>query len=72
MADDLNRDGERGPTVERTTIVETDRGGGSGVLTVVLLILVLLVLAFLFRDQLGFGAERTEISVPDKIDINVS
>lgn len=75
MADDLNNDGirDRDTTVERTTIVETDRGGGSGgVLAIVLLILVLLVLAFLFRDQLGFGGDRTEISVPDKIDINVN
>ncbi|CAA9532951.1 MAG: hypothetical protein AVDCRST_MAG62-2054 [uncultured Sphingomonas sp.] len=75
MADDLNNDGirDRDTTVERTTIVDTggDRGSG-GVISVVLLILVLLVLAFLFRDQLGFGGDRTEISVPDKIDINVN
>ena len=65
---------ERGPdTVERTTIVETDRGrGGGGVLTAVLLILALLVLLFLFRDQLGFGGDTTEIQVPDKIDVNVN
>lgn len=68
--DNTNRDRE---TVERTTIVETDRGsGGSGVLAVVLLILGLLVLLFLFRDQLGFGGEKTEISVPDKIDVNIN
>jgi hypothetical protein len=75
MADDLNNDGirDRDTTVERTTIVETggDRGGG-GVLAIVLLILVLLVLAFLFRDQLGFGGDRTEIQVPDKIDVNIN
>ena len=71
MADDLNRDTDH--TVERTTIVETGNDGGSGgVLAVVLLILVLLVLAFLFRDQLGFGGSKTEISVPDKIDVNVN
>jgi hypothetical protein len=75
MADDLNNDGvrDRDPVVERTTIVDTggDRGGG-GVLAVVLLILVLLVLAFLFRDQLGFGGDTTEITVPDKIDVNIN
>ena len=59
-------------TVERTTIVETDGGGGGGVLAVVLLIIVVLVLLFLFRDQLGFGADKTEISIPDKIDVNVN
>ena len=75
MVDDLNNDGirDRNSTVERTTIVESDRVGVSGgVLAIVLLVLVLLVLAFLFRDQLGFGGERTEISVPDKIDVNIN
>ncbi len=61
-------------TVERTTIVDTGNGGGGGggVLAVVLLIIVVLVLLFLFRDQLGFGADKTEISVPDKIEVNVN
>jgi hypothetical protein len=59
-------------TVERTTIIETDRRGGGGLLTAVLLILALLALAYLFRDQLGFGGDRTEISVPDKIDVNIN
>lgn len=67
---DNDRDRE---TVERTTIVDTggDRGSG-GVLAVVLLIIVVLVLLFLFRDQLGFGADTTEIQVPDKIDVNIN
>ena len=67
MADDRNE-------VERTTIVETDGGGGGGggVLAVVLLIIVVLVLLFLFRDQLGFGASKTEVQVPDQIDVNVN
>jgi len=60
-------------TVERTTIVETGNGnGGGGVLAVVLLILVILVLLFLFRDQLGFGGDKTEVSIPDKIEVNVN
>ena len=59
--------------VERTTIVETSNGnGGGGVLAVVLLILVILVLLFLFRDQLGFGGDTTEVSIPDKIEVNVN
>ena len=67
---DNDRDRE---TVDRTTIVETGGGGGSGgVLAVVVLIIVVLVLLFLFRDQLGFGADKTEISIPDKIDVNVN
>ena len=69
---DVDGDGDR-DTVERTTIVDTggDRGGG-GVLAVVLLIIVVLVLLFLFRDQLGFGSKKTEINVPDKIDVTVN
>ncbi len=59
--------------VERTTLIETNGGGGGGgVLAVVLLIIVILVLLFLFRDQLGFGADKTEIKVPDEINVNVN
>jgi len=71
---DLNNDGvdDTGRTVERTTIV-TDRGsGGGGVIAVVLLVLVLLVLAYVFRDNLGFGGNKTEIKVPDSINVNVN
>jgi uncharacterized membrane protein len=65
MADERDED--------RVTIVETDSGGGSGgVLAVVLLVIVVLVLLFLFRDQLGFGGDKTEISIPDKIEVNVN
>ena len=64
MADDHDTD--------RTTIVETGGGGGGGVLAVVLLIIVVLVLLFLFRDQLGFGTAKTEVNVPDKIEVNVN
>jgi uncharacterized membrane protein len=61
------------PPVERTTIVETDGGGGGGgVLAVVLLIIVVLVLLFLFRDQLGFGAQESDINIPEKIEVNVN
>ena len=38
----------------------------------VLLIIVILVLLFLFRDQLGFGGQTTEITVPDEINVNVN
>jgi uncharacterized membrane protein len=59
--------------VERTTIIETDGGGGGGgILAVVLLVIVVVVLLFLFRDQLGFGSDKTEINVPDKIEVNVN
>lgn len=65
MADERN-------TEERVTVVETDGGGGSGgVLAVVLLIIVVLVLLFLFRDQLGFGGDDTDITIPDQIEVNV-
>jgi hypothetical protein len=62
---------EREP-VEKTTIIETGNGGGGGVLAVVVLIIVVLVLLFLFRDQLGFAGDTTEIKVPDKIEVNVN
>ena len=63
---------ENGTEREHTTVVETGNGGGGGgVLAVVLLIIVVLVLLFLFRGQLGFGS-KTDINVPDKIDVNVN
>ena len=72
---DLNNDGindtNRG-TVERTTIVETDRRGGGGVLAAVVLVLALLLLAYLFRDSLGLGGTTTEVKVPDSINVNVN
>ena len=62
---------EREP-VEKVTIIETGGGGGSGgVLAVVVLIIVILVLLFVFRGQLGLGS-KTEINVPNKIEINVT
>jgi len=68
MADNDRDDVER----ERTTVVETGGGGGGGVLAVVLLIIVVLVLLFLFRGQLGLGGKTTNVTVPDKIDVNVN
>ena len=66
MADDRDE-------VERTTVIETNGGGGrGGGLAGGLLIIVILVLLFLFRDQLGFGADKTEITVPDEINVNVN
>jgi uncharacterized membrane protein len=62
---------EREP-VEKVTIIETGNGGGGGgVLAVVVLIIVILVLLFVFRGQLGLGS-KTEINVPDKIEVNVT
>ena len=59
--------------VERTTIIETGGGGGGGgVLAVVLLIIVVLVLLFLFRSQLGFGGDTTNVNIPDQIEVNVN
>ena len=67
MAEDDNKE-----TVDRTTIVETNGGGSGGVLAIVLLIIVILVLLFLFRDQLGFGGDDTDINIPDQIEVNVN
>jgi uncharacterized membrane protein len=57
---------------EHTTVVDTGGGGGGGVIAVVLLIIVVLVLLYMFRGQLGFGGDNTNINVPDKIDVNVN
>ena len=56
---------------DHVTVVDSG-GGGGGVLAVVLLVIVVLVLLFLFRDQLGFGGDKTEVSIPDKIEVNVN
>jgi len=72
---DLNNDGINDTghsTVERTTIVETDRGSGGGALAVVVLLIVLALLAYMFRDSLGLGGSKTEITVPDSINVNVN
>ena len=56
-----------------TTVEDTGGGGGGGgVLAVVLLIIVVLVLLYMFRGQLGRGGNKTDINVPDKIDVNVN
>ena len=58
---------------DRTTIVETGGGGGGGgIIAVVVLIIVVLVLLFVFRGQLGFGGNKTEVKVPDKINVDVN
>ena len=58
---------------EHTTIIETDRGGGGGgVLAVVLLIIVVLVLLFLFKDDIFGAGKKTEVNIPDKIEVNVN
>ena len=70
---DLNNDGvDDTRTVEHTTVVQTDGGGGNGAIVAIVLILALLVLAYVFRDNLGFGASKTEVKVPDSINVNVN
>ena len=58
--------------VEHTTIIETGDRGGGGVLAVVLLIIVVLALLYVFRNDLGLGGKKTEVSIPDKIEVNVN
>lgn len=66
MAEDRDRD------TEHTTIIERDGGGGGGgVVAVVVLVIVVLVLLFVYREQLGFGGDDTDITVPEEINVNV-
>ncbi|GAA4032894.1 hypothetical protein GCM10022281_10810 [Sphingomonas rosea] len=68
---DLNRDGyDDGPTVERTTVVNTG-GGGSGGLIAVVLLLAIIVVGYVLYTNGTFGS-KTEIKVPDKINVNVN
>ena len=70
---DLNRDGlDDGPVVERTTVVNTDRGGGSGGVIAIVLLLVVLVGGYLLYQNGAFGGSKTEIKVPDSINVNVN
>lgn len=69
---DLNRDGlDDGPVVERTTVVNTDRGGGSGGVIAIVLLLAVLVIGYLLYSNGTFGS-KTEITVPDEINVNVN
>ena len=70
---DVNRDGvDDGPVVERTTVINTDRGGGSSGLIAVLVLLAVLVIGYLLYSNGTFGGSKTEIKVPDEINVNVS
>lgn len=70
---DLNGDGvDDGRVVERTTVVNTDRGGGSGGLIAIVVLLAVLVIGYLLYSSGTFGGSKTEIKVPDEINVNVN
>ncbi|GAA4009914.1 hypothetical protein GCM10022280_03750 [Sphingomonas swuensis] len=70
---DVNGDGiDDGPVVERTTVVNTDRGGGSGGIVAIVALLAILVIGYLLYQNGVFGGSKTEINVPDKIELNVN
>ena len=70
---DLNGDGvDDGRVVERTTVVNTDRGGGSGGLIAFVVQLAVLVIGYLLYSNGTFGGSKTEIKVPDEINVNVN
>ena len=70
---DLNGDGvDDGRVVERTTVVNTDRGGGSGGLVAVLVLLAVLVIGYLLYSNGAFGGSKTEVNIPDEISVNVT
>ena len=69
---DLDRDGvDDGRVVERTTVVNTDRGGGSGGLVAVLVLLAVLAIGYLLYANGTFGGSSTQV-VPDEINVNVN
>ncbi|WP_300973449.1 hypothetical protein [Sphingomonas sp. LHG3406-1] len=69
---DINRDGvDDGRVVERTTVVNADGGRGSGGLIAVVLLLAILVVGFILYQNGTFGS-KTEITVPDEINVNVN
>ena len=61
------REGGGGPGEAREA--HTEESGG--VRAVVLRIIAIMVLLFLFRDSLGFGS-KTEVKVPDTVNVNVT
>jgi hypothetical protein len=68
---DLNGDGvDDGRVVERTTVVNTDRGGGSGGLVAIVALLAVLVIGYLLYSNGTFGGSKTVI--PDEINVNVN
>ena len=70
---DLDRDGvDNERVVERTTIVNADRGGGSGGLIAVLVLIAVLAIGYLLYSNGTFGNSKTEIKVPDEINVNVN
>ncbi|NJC05043.1 MULTISPECIES: hypothetical protein [Sphingomonas] len=70
---DLNRDGiDDGPVVERTTVVNTGGGGGSSGLIAVIVLLAVLAIGYLLYSNGTFGGSKTEIKVPDSINVNVN
>jgi len=70
---DINRDGvDDGRVVERTTVVNTDGGGGSGGLIAVVVLLAVLVIGYVLYSNGTFGGSKTEIKVPDEINVNVN
>jgi hypothetical protein len=72
MMADLDRDGvDDGRVVERTTVVNTG-GGGSGGLVAVLVLLAVLAIGYLLYSNGTFGGSKTEIKVPDEINVNVT
>jgi hypothetical protein len=70
---DLDRDGvDDGRVVERTTVVNTDRGSGNSGLIAVLVLLAVLAIGYLLYSNGTFGGSKTEITVPDSINVNVN
>ena len=70
---DLNGDGvDDGRVVERTTVVNTDRGGGSGGLIAIVVLLAVLVIGYLLYSNGTFGGSKTEIKGPDESNVNVN
>lgn len=46
-----------------------EKVGGGGILAIVLLVIAIVLIVFLFRDELGIGTPKVDITIPDDIGV---
>jgi len=57
--------------VDDPSMIDEEEKSGGGILAIALLALVVLLLIFLFREELGIGTPQAEISIPDRIEVDL-